>query len=181
MDKIEKVLRDFSKRVPGIRGLSYWERLKEMGMNSEQRRLDRYKIIYIWKIMQGLVPNCGLRWTTEEQRRGRICEVPKLKGSTEIQKLRKQSFQMSGPKLWNALPRNLRNVNNCELGQFKEVLDCFLAKVPDEPRADGLTPGASDVISGRATNTLEFQCARRTEAWDTSDFNFGQGQRIVKY
>ena len=99
----------------------------------------------------------------------------KSKGSAEIQKLRKQSFQMSGPKLWNALPKNLRNVNKCELGQFMEVLDCFLSKVPDEPKADGLTPGATDVISGRATNTLEFQCARRTETWDTSDFNFGQG------
>ena len=43
-------------------------------------------------------------------RRGRLCKVPKLKESAEVQKLRRQSFQMSGPKLWNSLPKNLRNV-----------------------------------------------------------------------
>ena len=147
MDKIEKVLRDFSKRVPGLRDLGYWERLKTMGMNSEQRRLERYKIIYVWKTMEGLVPNCGLKWTNIEERRGRVCEVPKLKGSKEVQKCRKQSFQMSGPKLWNSLPKNIRNLKNCDIEHFKEVLDCFLSKVPDEPRADGLTPGATDIIA----------------------------------
>ena len=180
MDKVEKVLRDFSRRVPGIRDLCYWERLKTMGMNSEQRRLERYKIIYIWKIMEGFVPNCGVNWTNAEERRGRLCEVPKLKGSKEVQKCRRQSFQMSGPKVWNSLPRNVRNVTKCGIEQFKEALDCFLTKVPDEPKTDGLTPGATDMISGRATNSLEYQCARRRETWDTSDFDFGQGHQLPK-
>ena len=70
---------------------------------------------------------------------------------------------MSGPKLWNALPRNMRNVENCSLEQFKELLDCFLSKVPDEPKTENLTPGATDVMTGKATNSLEFQCGRRTE------------------
>ena len=175
LEKVEKVLRDYSRRIPGIRQLSYWERLKAMSMNSEQRRLERYKITYIWKIMQGSVPNCGLNWTKTEERRGRMCEVPKLKGGSAVQKLRRQSFQMSGPKVWNALPRNLRNVENCSLEQFKELLDCFLSKVPDEPKTETLTPGATDVMTGKATNSLEFQCGRRTEAWDPSDINFGQG------
>ena len=92
LEKVEKVLRDFSRRVPGIRQLNYWERLKSMSMNSEQRRLERYKLIYIWKIMQGSVPNCGLSWTKIEERRGRICDVPKLKGGSVVQKLRRQNF-----------------------------------------------------------------------------------------
>ena len=90
MDKIEKVLRDFSRMVPGIRELGYWERLKTRGMNSEQRRLEKYRIIYIWKIMEGFVPNCGLKWSNSEERRGRICEVPR--GSKEIQKCWSQSI-----------------------------------------------------------------------------------------
>ena len=180
MEKVEKVLKDFSRRIPGIRDLCYWERLKTMAMNSQQRRLERYKVIYIWKLMEGLVPNCGLKWTNTEERRGRLCEVPKLKGSAEVQKLRRQSFQMSGPKLWNSLPKNLRNLKNCSLEQFKELLDCFLAKVPDEPKAEGLTPGATDVITGRPTNTLEFQIKRRMEAWDTSDFDLGKASNIFQ-
>merc|ERR1712004_70129 len=71
--------------------------------------------------------------------------------------------------------KNVRNVKNCGIEQFKEALDNFLSKVPDEPKTDGLTPGATDLISGRATNSLEYQCARRREAWDSSDFDFGQG------
>ena len=175
MAKIEKVLRDFSKRVPGLRNLCYWERLQSMGMNSMQRRLERYRIIYIWKIMEGFVPNCGLLWSSTDDRRGRLCEVPILKGNKEVQKCRRQSFQMAGPRVWNSLPRNVRNVKNCGIEHFKEALDSFLSKVPDEPKTDGLTPGATDLISGRATNSLEYQCARRREAWDSSDFDFGQG------
>ena len=98
----------------------------------------------------------------------------KIKRECRNSKAEKTKFSDVRPQIVEC-SKNLRNVNKCELGQFKEVLDCFLSKVPDEPKADGLTPGATDVISGRATNTLEFQCARRTETWDTSDFNFGQG------
>ena len=53
-------------------------------------------------------------------------------------------------------------------------------KVPDEPKAEGLTPGATDVITGRPTNTLEFQNKRRLEDWDTSDFDLGKGQKLPK-
>ena len=119
--------------------------------------------------MEGLVPNCGLEWTASEERRGRLCEVPRLKGNAEVQRLRKQSFQMSGPKLWNSLPKNLRNVRNCGLDQFKELLDCFLTKVPDEPKADGLIPGAVDELSGKQTNTLIYQVARRKVPWKDDD------------
>ena len=83
--------------------------------------------------MEGLVPNCGLNWSSSEERRGRLCEVPKLRGNKEVQKCRRQSFQMVGPKLWNSLPKNVRNVKKCGIEQFKEALDNFLSKVPDEP------------------------------------------------
>ena len=110
------------------------------------------------------MPNCGLLWSSTDDRRGRLCEVPILKGNKEVQKCRRQSFQMAGPRVWNSLPRNVRNVKNCGIEHFKEALDSFLSKVPDEPKTDGLTPGATDLISGRATNSLEYQCARRREA-----------------
>ena len=57
---------------------------------------------------------------------------------------------MVGPKVWNSLPRNVRNVRNCGIEHFKEALNSFLAKVPDEPKNDDLIPGATDLISGRA-------------------------------
>ena len=51
MAKKEKVLRDFSKKVPETRDFCNWERLKSMGMNPMQRRLERYRIISIWKTL----------------------------------------------------------------------------------------------------------------------------------
>ena len=48
-------------------------------------------------------------------------------------------------------------------------LDQFLTKVPDEPKAEGLIPGATDVLNGKQTNTLIYQVTRRTEAWKDDD------------
>ena len=52
---------------------------------------------------------------------------------------------------------------------FKQILDKFLSKVPDEPKADGLIPGAVDALNGRQTNTLIYQVARRKVPWKDDD------------
>ena len=52
---------------------------------------------------------------------------------------------------------------------FKQTLDQFLSKVPDEPKADGLIPGAVDGLSGKQTNTLIYQVARRKVPWKDDD------------
>ena len=53
----EKVQRSFTRLIPGMAGLSYTERLTVLKLYSLQRRRERYIIIYVWKIFQGLVPN----------------------------------------------------------------------------------------------------------------------------
>ena len=162
-------MKDFTKRIPEFQGLNYWQRLEKIQLSSEQRRMERYKIIYIWKIMNDLVPNCGIEWSEAGERRGRLCQIPKLMGSSKVQKLRLQSFQMSGPRLWNALPKSVRNLKTNNLDEFKEVLDQFLCKVPDEPKCDGLNPGATNTITGRQSNSIIHQVARRTEVWMESN------------
>ena len=97
-----------------------------------------------------------------------MCEVRKLKGKTLVQNLRRQSFQVAGPKLWNCLPKNVRNFRGNQV-DFKQTLDQFLSKVPDEPKADGLIPGAVDALNGRRTNTLIYQVARRKLTWKDDD------------
>ena len=168
LDKIEKLLRDFTRRIPELREMNYWQRLEKLAMNSEQRRLERYQIIYIWKIINGLVPNCGIEWSDCEERRGRLCVLRKLKGKSSVQNLRRQSFQVAGPRLWNCLPKNVRNFKGNQ-DEFKERLDQFLTKVPDEPKAEGLIPGATDVLNEKQTNTLIYQVTRRKEAWTDDD------------
>ena len=53
---IEKVQRAFTKHISGIRDFSYSKRLETLKLYSLQRRRDRYSIIYVWKIVEGLVP-----------------------------------------------------------------------------------------------------------------------------
>ena len=73
LEKIEKLLKDYIRKIPGMAGLNYWLRLSKIKMDSEQRRLERYQVIYTWKIMEGLTPNCGFNWSSTEERNGRAC------------------------------------------------------------------------------------------------------------
>ena len=126
MEKIEKVLRDFTRKIPSVKNLSYWERLQELRMNSENRRLERYKIIYVWKILENIVPNPGVmitneNWNDDNFLRGRLCSIPKWKSKEKL-----DSFQVMGPRIFNTLPKVIRNMTKCGIEEFKSVLDMFL-------------------------------------------------------
>ena len=150
---IENLQKSFTKKIPEVRNHNYWQRLVHLKMYSQQRRLERYRVIYTWKILEQLVPNCGLSSTTSE-RRGRQVTVPALKGSASIKSLREQSFQVNGPKLFNCLPLSIRNLKGITVDEFKQKLDQFLAKIPDEPNVDGLTPSACDLFSAAPSNSV---------------------------
>ena len=79
LQNIEKILKDYTSRIPEVQHLNYWERLKVLKMNSLQRRFERYKIIYVWKILEGLVPKAGVTLAPEDERKGRLCQIPSLK------------------------------------------------------------------------------------------------------
>ena len=64
MDKLERLQYFYTGLIPELRNLTYEERLKKLKMSSLQRRYDRYRIFYIWKIGHGLVPNCGINQIT---------------------------------------------------------------------------------------------------------------------
>ena len=59
LDKVEKLLYNYTKLCPSIHHLPYSERLQAMKLTSIQRRFDRYRILYVRKCLLGLVPNCG--------------------------------------------------------------------------------------------------------------------------
>ena len=52
LQKIEKLLKDYTAKIPEVSKMTYWERLKKLKMNSQQRRSERYKIIYVWKTLK---------------------------------------------------------------------------------------------------------------------------------
>ena len=50
-----------------------------------------------------------------------------------------QSFSIQGPKLFNLLPKHLRDLKGVSLDIFKKGLDSFLSQIPDEPQLAGYT------------------------------------------
>ena len=149
---LEKIQFDFFKKIPELRGKSYWECLIHMKMLSVQRRLERYRILYTWKILENLSPNCGISEIPEssKSRQGRRLEILKSKGNAQTSKLKDQCFQVNGSRLFNCLPSSIRNMSSLQknqskcpvsLDEFKEKLDKYLESIPDQPRIDGLSPG----------------------------------------
>ena len=162
IQKLEKIQKDFLKRIPGLRQQSYWQQLETFQMYSIQRRLERYRTIYVWKVLESLVPNCGLKVThTEETRLGRRCAAAEGRGR-EARASFDQTFQFHGPRLFNALPKDVRNLTKCGAEVFKEKLDLFLNGIADEPAFPGLIPrGVTE--TGAPSNSLIYQAANRKE------------------
>ena len=124
-------------------------------MSSQERRIERYRIMYIWKILEGYAPNCGVELAPENSRLGRKIKIPSLskKGRQAIQTMRENSFQINGAKLFNSLPSKIRNIKR-DLEEFKEALDGYLSTIPDQPRMGSLVPAATDQLTGRQSNSL---------------------------
>ena len=111
-----------------------------------QWRFDRYRIFYVRKIILGQVPNVGLQIGSDRSaRQGLKLKVPV---SRKYSALYLNSFAIRGPKIFNILPRELRNSIDSNT-VFKSKLDEFLSKIPDEPR----------IICGisSARNDLEYE------------------------
>ena len=93
----------------------------------------------MWKIVEGLVPNCGLE-VTHSERRGREIQVPIAKGSQKVKSLREQIFQVSGGNIYNSLPKSIRNLKKVSVEEFKSKLDKYLELIPDEPKVGTYIP-----------------------------------------
>ena len=133
--KIEAVQRNFTYRIQGMRELNYWERLEQLGLYSLERRRDRYFVIYVWKIINGHAPNFENMAivTRQNERRGLTCTIPRYVSTPgRIQTLKEGSFMVHGPRLFNEIPRDLREFEGSP-ETFKARLDVFLKTVPDKP------------------------------------------------
>ena len=65
INKIESVQRQIVERIKDnqLSGLNYWEKLRELGLYSQERRRERYQVIFIWKISQGMVSGYNIDFT----------------------------------------------------------------------------------------------------------------------
>ena len=151
IQSIEKVQVSYLNKVQGMSVLTYWEQIKQLKMYSLERRRERYRIVYMWKVLEGMVPNFGVE-VSYNKRRGRYCVVPAIRSAApcRIQTIRFGSMGVNGPRLFNSLPVHLRNMSGCSLNSFKRSLDHHLASVPDQPRVPGMirycTRGSNSLV-----------------------------------
>jgi hypothetical protein len=140
IQQLEDLQKAYIRHITGFNQMNYWDALKELGLYSLQRRRERYQIIYLWSILEAKVPNINstsgsplIRTQSDaDSRNGRTIRVPMLKRSP-YSSLRSHSLPFHGAKLFNIMPRSLRNLTDISKDTFKRELDICLKKIIDQP------------------------------------------------
>jgi hypothetical protein len=117
---IERVQRSFTKRLPGLRYLSYSERLTRLGLRSLEYRRVVLDLELTYKIIHH---QCCLKfddffkYATDSSTRSHSL---RLRLPTVMPKYLKSCFANRVPRVWNALPASV--VNATSLNRFKQRL-----------------------------------------------------------
>ena len=157
---IEKIQRNFTKRINGLQDLSYYERLKKLNIYSMERRRERYELLYTFKILNHSVPNVGLKWKFFPRRGREIVPPPVQKNSRKsAMTMRRNSFRGKAAYLFNCLPESLRNTSSdTPMPTIKRALDKFLSRVTDEPVLSGYCR-SNDAASNSIVHQVVRCCA----------------------
>ena len=157
--KIEAVQRNFTSKIDNMDNLFYWSRIQTLSLYSLERRRERYLILYVFKIMKGIVPNFmenNLKITFDYRgRRGLLCNIPIINRSAmaKYKTMKDNTLAVRGPVLFNCLPSEIRDLN-LSLPAFKRRLDGFLKIIPDKPSLPG-PQYAQTAISNSIGDQLE--------------------------
>ena len=124
-----------------MKGLSYTERFTGLNLYSLQH-IESYIIIYVWKILEGLVPNLFPPICTKSSDRGgRTCIMSHINVG-RLGTFVYNSFRWRAIRLFNQLPLFVRNTTVCSINRFKKQLDSYLYTVPDSP----CQPGFNNIL-----------------------------------
>ena len=128
----------FTSQIAGLEELDYWDRLTKLRMYSQERRRERYRIIFIWKVLQGYVQGYN-KPSKHSPRCGRLVEVAQYQRDAPgaVKQAREASISVHGSKLFNLLPRHIRDISCGTTDQFKAELDSWLGLIPDQPSIPG--------------------------------------------
>ena len=128
---------DMDLQMP-ICSVSYQERLQMLQLFSLQRRRERYIIMYMYKIIIHMVPNPGFK--IEYKRNAfHVTPIQNLRTPAWIQTLRRNSFFVIDPRLYNKLPTHLKQLEDFHIPEkkhsdaFKRKLGRYLTTIPVIP------------------------------------------------
>ena len=74
--------------------------------------------------------------------------------SDSTKSIRYNSFQYQGPRLFNIIPRNLRDDLNSSMESWKKKLDHFLEFIPDLPVTSEADSGLCNPHNSQPTNSI---------------------------
>ena len=72
--------------------------------------------------------------TRKQARHGTQCVIQYPTNRKTAQSLQENAITVLGPRLYNLLPKYLRDIKSAKTEKFKFELDKFLELIPDEPK-----------------------------------------------
>ena len=142
-------------------------------MQSIMRRGELAKIQHMFNIFKGRVQNPGLEFKSTP-RGGLKFPIPPLTGKlSRVKSLRETSFLVQGPRLFNSLPRSIREfIGSREAA--KTNLKYWAKDVPDIPVLQGQpNPLSPRDLLQRPSNSLQF--------WSKPDSEFTLTQQSGQF
>ena len=141
----------FTYKFTEVQHLNYWERLHELKLYSLQRHRERYIILYIYKITQHNVPNIDGTMghkikTRKHPRHGTQSVIQYPTNRKPAQSLQENAISVFGPRLYNSLPKYLRDIGSVKTEKFKFELHKFLQLIPDEPKLPNYVTASGSYI-----------------------------------
>ena len=112
-----------------------------------------------WKYWKDRFPTVvwTLHTVTEEEEKSVF--LP-WRGNPQLESWGNRGFNTRVLKRFNSLTKQLRNISNESVEDFKENLVKFLQKLLDEPNVEGLNPSACDMYSAAPSNSIVDQIRR---------------------
>ena len=119
IDMVEKVQRRFTKRLSGLRHLSYPDRLQMLDLQSLERRRLSHDLMLVYKILHGLT-HCTLSSNLIlQQLSNTLGHSYKLAKSLCSNDIYKYFFTNRIVDLWNSLPNEVVSVQSLHTFNYK--------------------------------------------------------------
>ena len=129
INKLEGIQRHFTSKIEGMEGRNYHKRLGDLDLYSVERRRERFMIIGAWRQIEGLTENIiGLE--TKSDRNGRRILPHEILKKANVNRIKmkhdtliRNSFVVKTGRLFNAMPKEIKDMQGVSLEIFKGKLD----------------------------------------------------------
>ena len=153
---IEAIQRTFTYKMTEVQHLNYWERLHELKLYSLQRRRERCIIIYIWNITQHMVPNIDgtiihTIKTRKHIRHGTQCVIQYPTNRNPAQSLQETAIIVFGPRLYNSLPKYLRDIESVKTEKFNLSSTSFSTPFLTSQKSPTMSPHQEAIASSTSS------------------------------